>query len=272
VVFPFLSRFEPTLVLDPNMPETFLNLMRLRKSSVNQKQDDYITIMSELMESLSTPDFRRLGITETTLLGQATNLFLAGFDRISTTMSFLAYHLAKDQEAQSKLYEEIKSIVEEKHNGRIDYETLSEMSYLNACITEVSRLYPTFIRPERVCNKDWECPEKGIKIPKGITVMIPSWAANRNPEIYDDPDEFKPERFMQENKGNINPYAYTSFGFGHRNCIGMRFAYESMRVGICHLFKNYRFETRADTKINFKPGLIMIVQFDPIYLDAVKRD
>ena len=133
------------------------------------------------------------------------------------------------------------------------------------------RLYPTFIRPERVCTAEWSCREFGIRIPKGQVVMIASWAANRNPDVYDSPDEFRPDRFLPGNKASLNPYAFSSFGFGHRNCIGTRFAYESLRIGLATIFNEYRFEARSDTQLKFKPGVIMILQYEPLYLEAVKR-
>jgi len=91
--------------------------------------------------------------------------------------------------------------------------------------------------------------------------MIPSWAARRNPNIYERPDEFISERFLpdENNKVKLNPFAFTSFGFGHRSCIGVRHLYECMRMGISHLVKSFRFELREDTKVNFKPGMILLL-------------
>lgn len=253
------------------MVQTFRNLLTERKRT-GFKFDDFGDIMNDLMGTVGSDRFKKLDISETTIFGQAVNLFLAGFDRISTIMTFLVYHLSQNLDAQERLHQEIDLIVDGKFNGEINHDTLADMPYLNACISEASRLYPTFIRPERHCNKEWECPERGIKIPKGITVQIASWAVNRNPNIYDSPHDFIPERFLPENKGNLNPYAFSSFGFGHRNCIGIRFAYEAMKVSICHMLHKYRFELRTDSRINFKPGIILIIQYDPVYLDVVKRN
>jgi cytochrome P450 len=244
---------------------------RITSSDSTNKLDDYADIMKDLIAKTSTPEYKKLGITETTIMGQGVNLVLAGFDGISTIMTCLVYHLAKNEAAQERLYEEITSVIDGKYDGLIDYQTLSEMTYLTACISETARLYPIFIRPERVCNKDWECSARGIKIPKGVIVMIASYAANRNPELYDSPDEFIPERFMPQNKVNLNPYAFATFGFGHRSCMGMRFAYEAMRVAISHMLRKYRFVLRDDSRIKFKPGVLLIVQFDPVYLDVVER-
>jgi len=186
-------------------------------------------------------------------------------------MTFLAYHLARAPHIQDKLYTEILDVLGQEFDGQLHYQALQKMEYLNACILEISRLYSVFIRPERVCNKEWIDPVRGVRIPKGVVVMIASWAVNRDPQNYDDPDSFLPERFLPENKGNLNPYALTSFGFGHRNCIGMRFTYEAIKVSMVKILSHYQFEVNDKTTLKFKTGLNLILQFEPLYLDFVQR-
>lgn len=57
-------------------------------------------------------------------------------------------------------------------------------------------------------------------VPKGCSVMVGPIALHRDPEVWDDPDTFKPDRFLPENSIGRNPYAYTPFSAGPRNCIG----------------------------------------------------
>jgi len=144
------------------------------------------------------------------------------------------------------------------------------------CFQETLRLYPAEIRPERYCAKDWSYPEKGLRVPKGVSVLIPAWAINRHPDYYEDPDEFKPERYMSENasegdKGVNNQYAFTTFGHGHRNCIGIRYTYSSLRIVLFHLFRHFQFQFSPETELKFKPGIVMLLQFFPLYMKVVKR-
>lgn len=94
---------------------------------------------------------------------------------------------------------------------------------------------------------------------------------HRDPEHFEDPDAFKPERFLPENKHRINQYAFVPFGLGPRACIGIRFAYESLKLLFIHLLHNFNVERRADTKLQYKPGQQIIVAFKPLYVDLVSR-
>ena len=68
-----------------------------------------------------------------------------------------------------------------------------EMEYLDMVLNETLRLYPIANRLERVCKKDVEL--NGVYIPKGSTVMIPSYALHHDPQHWPDPEEFQPERY-----------------------------------------------------------------------------
>ena len=99
----------------------------------------------------------------------------------------------------------------------------------------------------RTCTE--ECTIKGIKIPEGLTVLIPVYSIHRDPRYYPDPDKFDPERFSPEAKQSRNPYAYLPFGHGPRNCLGMRFAQMEMKLALARMLKKYRLEVAPDTKI-----------------------
>lgn len=238
-------------------------------------------MLCDLWERIPSQEFKQLGITKTTVVAQAINFFLGGYDTSATTLSHLLLALANKPDIQEKMHTELLEALArrrqsdkgvEKDQPEIDHELIqdSEIPYITSCINESLRLAPPLGRPERICTKDWDY--KGISIKKGTVVMLAAWAANRNPMVYSDrPEEFVPERFLPENKGKLDPYGFSSFGFGPRNCIGMRFAYENLKLFTCNLVKNFRVEKRADTSMNYKPGTTVLLGFGSLYLDLVQR-
>ena len=96
----------------------------------------------------------------------------------------------------------------------------------------------------RKCTKT--CVVKGIKIPKGASVMIPAYSIHRDPALYPDPEKFDPERFAKEK--SRNPYSFLPFGHGPHNCIGLRFAMIEIKLVLARILKKYRFEVASDTK------------------------
>lgn len=239
----------------------------------NNKCNDLADFLVDCFDNLDSAEYKRLGITETTLLAQALNV--TALDMISATMTMICYYLAENPEVQDKLHQELDSVIDGKYQGRIDSETIHDLPYLSACLDETLRLAPPLIRPERSCTKDWVSGDGSLKIKKGTVVMTPLWAVHRNPEYFSEPEVFNPERFIPEKdsykRDKKHPYAYTPFGVGLRNCIGMRLAIETLKVNTCILLREFRIEKRWDTELKFKPGMMFLLQFRPLYLDLICR-
>uniref|UniRef100_A0A8C7K9D3 Cytochrome P450 3A n=1 Tax=Oncorhynchus kisutch TaxID=8019 RepID=A0A8C7K9D3_ONCKI len=169
--------------------------------------------------------------------------------RFSSTMSFLAYNLATNPHVMTKLQGEIDTVFPNK--APIQYEALMQMDYLDCVLNESLRLYPIAPRLERVAKKTVEI--NGIVIPKDCIVLVPTWTLHRDPEIWSDPEEFKPERFSKENKESIDPYTYMPFGAGPRNCIGMRFALIMIKLAMVEILQSFTFSICDETEVRRSP-------------------
>jgi len=99
----------------------------------------------------------------------------------------------------------------------------------------------------RECTK--KCTIKGLKIPKGTIVLVPTCTLHRDPEFYPDPDTYDPERFSAVAKQSRDPYTYLPFGQGPRNCIGMRFAQMEMKLVLIRLLKKYSFVLASESTV-----------------------
>ncbi|KAJ8926643.1 hypothetical protein NQ314_020977 [Rhamnusium bicolor] len=160
-------------------------------------------------------------LTDLDITAQALIFFFAGFETVSTNMSFAAYELAANPDIQDKLRKEINATLEEC-GGQLTYEGLLKMKYLDMVISEALRKWPNAVAIDRVCTKPYTInpvtpEEKPLYLEKGSLLLLPIFAIHRDPENYPNPDRFDPERFSDENKGNINPYTYCPFGLGPRN-------------------------------------------------------
>ncbi|XP_077854287.1 cytochrome P450 3A7-like [Macaca mulatta] len=151
------------------------------------------------------------------------------------------------------------------------YDTVLQMEYLDMVVNETLRLFPVAMRLERVCKKDVEI--NGMFIPKGVVVMIPTYILHHDPKHWTEPEKFLPERFSEKNKDNIDPYIYTPFGGGPRNCIGMRFALLNMKLALTRVLQNFSFKPCKETQIPLKLRFGGIFQPEkPIVLMAESRN
>uniref|UniRef100_A0A672ZIK0 unspecific monooxygenase n=1 Tax=Sphaeramia orbicularis TaxID=375764 RepID=A0A672ZIK0_9TELE len=185
---------------------------------------------------------RRLSDHE--ILSQSTMFLFAGYETSATTLVFLAYNLARNPDIMKRLQQEIDTTFPNK--SPVHYEGLLQMEYLDSVISESLRLYPPAARLERVTKETIRI--NGTTIPKDMMIVVPVYALHRDPELWPEPEQFKPERFNNENKHSIRPYTYLPFGIGPRNCVGMRFALLMVKLGLVEVLQNYSFSVCEETE------------------------
>ncbi|XP_035516593.1 cytochrome P450 3A30-like [Morone saxatilis] len=250
--------------------KTVVEKMRAgRNGSSRQNSGD---ILQHMINSQTTNEPKNKkqnkGLTDHEIVSQITMLAFAGYETSALTLVFLAYNLARNPEVMKRLQEEIDSTFPNK--GPIEYEALMQMEYLDGVVCECLRLYPPAARLERTAKETVRI--NGITIPKDMVVMVPVFALHRDPELWPEPEEFKPERFSKENKQNINPYTYLPFGVGPRNCIGMRFAVVMVKLALVEVLQNYSFSVCEETEIPLKMDAQGLVgPLNPIKLKLVTR-
>ncbi|KAL5280672.1 hypothetical protein ACFFRR_004594 [Megaselia abdita] len=180
--------------------------------------------------------------TDKEIVAQCFIFFFAGFDTVSTTLSFAGHELMINPEVQEKLKEEIKEVHESLDGKPLTYEALNNMKYAEAVIFETLRKWPQLPLIDRLCTKaiDLEDTETGqtIHLIPGDQVQVSTLGIHRDPKYFPDPMTFDPDRFSEENKKNIPPNSFMPFGIGPRMCIGNRFAMLEMKALLFYLLND----------------------------------
>ncbi|PNF30179.1 putative cytochrome P450 6a13 [Cryptotermes secundus] len=252
---------------DPNVSKYFRKMVHETveyRESNNVKRNDFMQLLIQLKEKGSLDseqgaedrsDEEFSGIGETadglsmnSLAAQAFVFFLAGFETSSTTMTFCLYELSVNPDIQERLRTEVDTVLE-KHDGKLSYEAVQEMSYLDKVVSETLRKYPPVTTLDRECSKPYKIPETDIVLDKGTRVVIPVIGLHHDPKYYPDPDRFDPERFSEEEKQKRHHYVYLPFGEGPRICIGMRFGLMQTKVGLVSLLSEYQFSVSKKTPV-----------------------
>ncbi|XP_058820806.1 cytochrome P450 6a2-like [Topomyia yanbarensis] len=182
------------------------------------------------------------------IAAQAFIFFTAGYDTSSTAMTYTLYELALNQEAQEKARKCVEDIFA-ANNGRLSYESVSNMGYLDQCINETLRKHPPVAILERNADKDYRIPDSDLVIQKGRKIMIPTYAMHHDADHFPDPEAYNPDRFAPSEVAKRDPYCFLPFGEGPRICIGMRFGQIQARVGLATLLKDFRFSVCDKTQI-----------------------
>lgn len=183
------------------------------------------------------------------------------------------HELAVNQDCQERLLEEVLTAtagIEDDTSEEYFEIVNNKIPYLEAVTKEILRKYPPVSRLERRAARDG-LKVGGVELYKDQRVEVPTYAVHMDPEYYPEPKVFNPERFMPENKANLVPYTYLPFGTGPRNCVGMRFAYQEVKICLARLITRFHFVRAPTTKepVEMRKGAFLMT---PVSLDlAVER-
>ncbi|XP_065080267.1 probable cytochrome P450 9f2 [Ochlerotatus camptorhynchus] len=190
--------------------------------------------------------------TENELTSQCFLFFLAGFDTVSSCLTFLAYELTLNPDIQNQLYEEVADTERSLGGKAPSYETLQKMKYLDMVVSETLRKWTPTVDTDRYANRDYLVDDgAGLQfvIENGLQINIPILAIHNDPKYFRNPERFDPERFSEENRSKIVPGSYLPFGAGPRNCIGSRLALMEVKLVVYYLLKDFSFEPTEKTDV-----------------------
>lgn len=189
------------------------------------------------------------------LRDEVLTMMLAGHETSAHTLTWIFGLLAKHQDIQEKLYNEI--ILEPN---------IENISYLKLVMNEAMRLYPAFPVLSRKTAVD--CQLGDYKIPKNTNVVIPIYVMQRHSANWDRPEEFIPERFTDP--AAEKSYAFLPFSRGPRRCIAELFAMTEMSIIIVNLLKIYKIELTGG-ELPTEVAFVSLKPVDGLRIKLVRR-
>ena len=204
--------------------------------------DDVLTML------LQATDEDGARLSDEQVRDQALTLLFAGHDTTTSTVAFLFYELARSAGWRERLEAEQEGL---GGDGIPTGEQLfAELPLLDQALDETLRLYPPAWVGPRKAAVDFEFA--GNRIPAGVPVNYSSWASHRLPEVFPDPEAFRPERFEPQAKARIPKGAYVPFGAGPRICIGMRFGQLEVKAIASRILGRYRLELEPGWELQIR--------------------
>ena len=162
-------------------------------------------------------DGRRM--TDHQLRDEVITLLLAGHETTAVAMSWTWALLSQHPEVEGNLVAELRAVLTGRP-PRVD--DLPRLVYTESVLKESMRLYPPAWSVVRRAREEFEVG--GYRIPAGASVIVSQWVVHRDPRFYDQPERFRPERWLDGPPHNLPKFAYFPFGGGPRICIGASFA------------------------------------------------
>jgi len=236
--------------------------IRRRRGSGERGMD----ILSLLLDA-EDEDGNRLNDTQ--IRDEVMTLLFAGHDTTTSTVSFMFYELARNPHVAARLAAEQDALCD---GGAPSPAQLlgGELPELEMTLDETLRKYPpAWVGPRRALQS---FEFGGHTVPARAFVNYCSWASHHLPDVFEQPEEFRPERFTPEGRAAMPKGAYVPFGGGSRTCIGMRFGQlevrtiASMIVARCSLTlpDDFNLSIRQMPTISPKEGMPVIVGERPV--------
>ncbi|TQE10726.1 hypothetical protein C1H46_003629 [Malus baccata] len=180
-------------------------------------------------------------------------LLVAGTDTTSTALQWAMALLLNHPDAMEKLRAEIDTKIGPDHRV-LKEQDLPNLSYLQNVINETHRLYPSF--PILVPHENSEdCVVGGFDVPRHTMLVINAWAIHRNPEIWEDPEKFKPERFEGWSGEGSEGYKLIPFGAGRRGCPGAGLSNRLIGLALGSLVQSFEWERIGEEEVDMSEGL-----------------
>ncbi len=195
--------------------EMIRNIIKDRREATLMP-DDLLTMLLE-----SKYEDSGLGMEEDQLIDECLILFVAGHETSANALSWMIYLLGNHPDEYERL-----------QNADAD----SQAVLVGNVIEETMRLYPPAWVTDRISLEDDQVLD--FKLPKGTVWIIYIRGMHRNPEYWDRPDQFIPDRW---NDPNLNKEAYIPFGAGPRLCIGEHFAMMEMQLILTTIVNQWNF-------------------------------
>ncbi len=230
-----------------------------RQRATGERGEDVLSLL------LDAEDDSGARFTDEQIRDEMMTLLFAGHDTTTSTVAFMFYELARQPHLADDLVTEQRELL---RGGRPNAEQLmsGELARLEMTLEETLRKYPpAWIGP----RKSVEAFEfDGHTVPANAYVNYSSWASHHLPDVFAEPEAFRPERFAAQARGAIPKGAYIPFGGGSRTCIGMRFGQLEVRTIATLIAGRFTLELPGDFTLKFRQmptispreGLPMIVR------------
>ena len=215
-----------------------IHLENSREKTIRRLENrdrDHADFMYQILNNES-----KNSLSQTEIILNMALFISAGTDTTATALTGWTYYVCTHPDVYNRLVGEIRGALVREDD--IKWENVKKLQYLDATINEALRLFPPSAASQQRIVPPGGATIDCYYVPAGTTVAVSPWASTRSLLNFHEPDMFRPERWLGDEKyANDNLNASLPFGTGPRVCIGRHLAYLEMRLILSHLLWSFDF-------------------------------
>ncbi len=220
--------------------------LRAKGEQTPSKQGDLLDMLMEARDEETGE-----GMSDRQLRDEVMTLVLAGHETTANALSFTFYLLSKHPDVLRRLTKEVDDLLGGRAPTLAD---LPKLALTKRVLEESMRLYPPAWMFEREALEDDEI--NGYFVPKGSVIGVCTYVLHRDPDNFENPEGFDPDRFLGDPKDRAK-YTYLPFGGGARVCIGNAFAMMEAQICLAKIVQRYRFDLLPHTRLELDPVITL---------------
>ncbi|KAK4405302.1 cytochrome [Sesamum angolense] len=202
--------------------------------------DELMQFYSENDDGKSDPISTNISITRDNIKALIMDVMFGGTETVASAIEWAMAELMHSWEDLKKVQQELADVV--GFDRKVHESDLENLTYLRCVVKETLRLHPPI--PLLLHETAADAVVDGYKIPAKARVMINAWAIAREHGAWDEPNTFKPSRFLESGAPDFrgSNFEYIPFGSGRRSCPGMQLGLYALELTVAHLCHSFNWE------------------------------
>lgn len=174
------------------------------------------------------------------LLSIVQDVMFGGTETVASAIEWAMSELMRSPDELRKVQQELADVV--GLDRRVEESDFEKLTYLRCTLKETLRLHPPI--PLLLHETSEDAQVGGYFVPAKSRVMINAWAIGRDPNYWNDPDTFRPSRFLDPTVPDFkgSNFEFIPFGSGRRSCPGMQLGLYALELAVAHLLHCFNWE------------------------------
>jgi enediyne biosynthesis protein E7 len=220
-------------------------------------------LLGMLLKARDGEENRAFNFTDDDLMWDVHDIIFAGHETTASALGAALFQIAGSERVEAEIVAELDRVLP---GGReLQFDDIAKLEYIEMVVNETLRLVPPTALIGRIA-KEADVLD-GYPVPAGANVLMSPYVMGRLARLWDEPEEFRPERFAKDAVAARHPMVHTPFGAGPRVCLGARMATMEAKAALAVVLQKYTFERTRDelvcdynSTVSFKSGMEMVLR------------